>query len=125
MTKDEIIKEWCAELRSGKWEQLIWRLGDANSTKRCCMGVLCELAIRHEVIEQPTKDRRDGHTLIYEGEDKYLPYPVKKWAHLRDIRGGFMDGSLTSMNDSRKSFAEIAAFIESKPPYLFIEEEGV
>ncbi len=128
MNSEEIIKEWCAELRSGTWEQLAAGMGKDGSCERCCLGVLCELAIKHGVIGPPTSQYPRSDFLLYEGKSCTLPYAVRTWARLRTETGEYWDDkrgrySLAAANDNGKTFEEIAIIIESRPDGLF--EEGV
>lgn len=119
MTVDEIVKEWCAELRSGRWEQRRGHLGRSNSNGRCCLGVLCELAVRHGAIAPPASR---GGILIYDGIGTTLPWRVAEWARVPSSEGVYGSTSLMSLNDGGTSFREIADIIESRPDGLF--EEG-
>lgn len=91
---DKILKQkWVDALRSGEFKQLTpggahWKRGD----KHCCLGVLGELLGEHERMKEHSFSRvlRDLSAL----EDWYDP--------------------LIEMNDSGKSFAEIADYIEKR-----------
>lgn len=137
MNKD-IKAQWVAALRSGEYEQgnSVLRTPD---DKFCCLGVLCDLAAKAGVIDEPTfaKDYDDGYRygthvdavseVEYPGDTSYLPETVRKWADVDmnprvDYEG--RTESLASLNDGtesfdgtmdlrRHSFAEIADLIEA------------
>ena len=81
----------------------------------CCLGVLCDLAVKHGVIPEPS--RSDGY-FVYEGEACQLPKAVCNWAGLNSIAGSFREGpgSLVTLNDSGNySFQQIATIIDTTP----------
>jgi hypothetical protein len=81
---------WTAALRSGEYQQGKWSL-NANG-KLCCLGVLCEVAVkagvrvrvRVRVKTTTTYDLRDNEKsfTIYDGEDMVPPPSVREWAGL-------------------------------------------
>lgn len=117
----EVRDEWISDLRSGEIPQ-----GDGALRKgdnRCCLGVLCDQAVRKGVIPPPTISH--GETYEYAGESGLLPPKVAEWAGLdgEDVRINFDGGYdrshegrvgtyLSSANDFGWSFAEIADEIE-------------
>lgn len=111
LTKEQvkIIKEWIAALRSGKYEQGRGKLKDHASGKvcHCCLGVLCELAAEHGTIGPATLL---NDIYFFENHSGNLPNKVRDWAGL-SLKLGFLQ-ELMDMNDSGKSFAVIADFIE-------------
>lgn len=108
-----VIKaQWEADLRSGKYKQGIRYLcaGDLY----CCLGVLCEQAVRFGII---TKDVRDGIT-FYAQSSAILPRAVVKWSGLTKTIPviNYEDGRipLSEMNDfGTFRFPEIAAAIKA------------
>ena len=109
MRKETVRKKWVAALRSGKYEQAKGQLrkGDAY----CCLGVLCELAVKAKIISQ------------YNDEEGVLPLKVKLWVGLRNNEGGYGEGyrTLATRNDSGHwSFKRIATLIEKEPKGLFV-----
>lgn len=48
----EIKAEWIAELRNPEAKQGTGVLRDADGS-RCCLGVLCDIAVKHGVIPEP------------------------------------------------------------------------
>lgn len=105
--KKEIADKWVTALRSGEYEQGIGKLN--KDGKFCCLGVLCELAVKDDVV-LPITDSWDLTT--YDGEAAWLPNSVVNWSGMKDDNGMFGDDSLVHMNDSGKSFEEIAEVIE-------------
>lgn len=113
---DPVIRaRWVAALRSGEYPQGhgALRVGDGNF---CCLGVLCELAVKDGVISPPVET--NGYWQ-YSGESGTLPLPVADWAKV----GGNQvppsgDGlAVAEMNDGNADrapwpFAQIADAIE-------------
>lgn len=98
---EEIKAKWVAALRSGKYQQTSGQLrrNEGESSSFCCLGVLCDVvnpdAWKHESHE-------DGTFLSVSGR-------IARLAGLSHAASSV----LTDWNDSkRKSFEEIAAFIE-------------
>jgi hypothetical protein len=73
-----IRAQWTAALRSGGYLKATGYLRDGD--RRCCLGVLCDLAAKDGILEAV---RRDG-TLFwsYDGRSDYLPESVQDWAGL-------------------------------------------
>lgn len=122
----EIKAEWVADLRSGRYQQ---GRGALNRDGRfCCLGVLCEQAVRKGVIPAPTKKTAGYGTVAYYGEGlnaqaSVLPDVVAEWAGIRtatkiDNTGIYTDESgklrgLYEDNDLLKQpFTAIANSIE-------------
>ncbi len=109
---NKVAKMWVKELRSGKIKQTRNTLG-RESGSRCCLGVLCDLAVKHKVISN------------YDMTARWLPFEVKKWAGLSSDVGKYtskqgMWRHLVEDNDKAKySFSKIADIIESQPEGLF------
>lgn len=133
MTQDEIITEWTAALRSGEYEQghghLCNVIGDYNY--HCCLGVLCELAVKHNIIPEGVVNSC-SHTKSFEGSSASLPTKVREWAGIFDELGSFDNpierptvsctvNALSGLNDSGVSFSEIADIIESRPKGMFVD----
>jgi hypothetical protein len=84
----EVKAKWVAALRSGEFEQNKGALTNADRTKHCCLGVLCELAIGEGIIPGPVnKDKGQGSLFYYgqnydgKGGDAFvLPSAVQVWA---------------------------------------------
>lgn len=118
-----IVKRWVAALRSGKYKQGRGSLHDRDN-KFCCLGVLCDLAVKSRVIETPTIRGPRGYH--YGDEWELLPARVADWVGLRAIDGNFtarngVSTSLITQNDTRhKNFQQIADLIEREPKGLFV-----
>jgi hypothetical protein len=102
-----IKKQWLEALRSGKYQQGKGRLRMKHSgvDRFCCLGVLCDLLEPAGWVLHPNNPEvfLSG---IHEG------YPQDK---VRDKAGIERDQcqTLAAMNDSGKSFEEIAQTIEN------------
>ena len=116
-------RAWVKALRSGKYKQTKGTLAriDGHTGEilgLCCMGVLCELAVKAKVIPAPSVGLAD---LSYDSQNAVLPASVQEWAGLKDETGSIRNlGNLTYQNDSGKSFKQIARIIEQKAAELFV-----
>jgi hypothetical protein len=112
-------QKWVRALRSGKYKQGPEYL--CADGKFCCLGVVCELAIKADVQVKKSETEEDG--VRYNKQACVLPTKVMKWVGLKDDEGRFAEGyeMLTALNDSGKSFKQIARIIESKPKGLFVD----
>jgi hypothetical protein len=115
--KESIAREWVKRLRSGEIQQAKGILG-TNDGARCCLGVLCDLAVRDGVIEKPREYNETTH-LVYAKEAMVLPMKVRDWAGIKSgLNGTFQPGSdlesitLSHLNDSGYNFEHIADIIE-------------
>jgi hypothetical protein len=127
----DVKQMWLKDLRSGEFEQGQGYLRAED--KYCCLGVLCEIAVREGVISPPEKAAY-GDYYRY-GDDLsrdylVLPQAVREWAGLEKagpevpVPPGFpedpcRDGSdvisLTELNDHAEmpySFPQLADLIE-------------
>lgn len=136
----KVMKSWVEALRSGDHTQgyrtlnRIRPLGDpedeySNVIGLCCLGVLCEVAVKAGVI--PAGVNAHG-SMRYgaAGQGSFLPEEVMEWAGLADVnpwvevirvRPGTDDemyaatARLADLNDEeRASFEEIADIIEDQ-----------
>lgn len=121
MPNPEVLAEWADALESGDFSQTGGILRDARGF--CCLGVLCELAVRHGVIQEAVEalDSNDQPLgeFSYDGKDGFLPRAVAEWAFGDPDESNpdmvteddSMD-SASSLNDSHHySFPRIAAAI--------------
>lgn len=133
MPNREVITQWVAALRSGRYKQTTGKLhrtapvewaGNITAPEGfCCLGVLCDLAAKAGVVE------RYEHfgTVSYGGEPNLLPAAVREWAGLPDNphvnhviewpEGDIEDSTdpLSVLNDDHKyTFDKIADAIEAK-----------
>jgi hypothetical protein len=118
--KKEIAMQWVDELP--KYVQARGRLKGFKEGF-CCLGVLCEMAVKAGVIPPPVKDDPD-----WEGEFAYggakeiaiLPIEVRAWAGMQSAGGGFCNQStghtfsLAALNDEGRDFAELACIIKDR-----------
>jgi hypothetical protein len=106
-------KKWLEALRSGKYGQCKKKLQDTYGY--CCLGVACVVA-RSEGVSVVMDD---GYIL---GGSLATQQDVWQWLGLRSGYGVPRFGSgpaLTDLNDSGKSFSEIADIIEAHPEEYF------
>ena len=122
----EIADKWVKELRSGKWTQGYQRLAvknDLGEMSYCCLGVLCEMAVEAGIVTRKKErvnapDEAEVYGYSYGGQFSILPDVVQEWAGMRwpagdvDNQDGSTAFSLASLNDSGKTFEEIADVIE-------------
>lgn len=125
---EEIKAQWTAALRSGEYEQ--GREYLSSDGKFCCLGVLCDLAVRAGIIEQYTT--YTPYTDYGQGDDEILPSEVAAWAGLAGenrqnpvtnpegidgllwSRRGERHPTLAELNDGGTPFAKIAEVIEAQ-----------
>lgn len=137
--KQEIAQLWTDALRSGDYEQATGRLVEVDPANGkaigyCCLGVLCELAIKAGVSVEKSEPRLCSEEsgdefyggISYDGNDATLPGSVMRWADITYNDGSAAkkwgeDGdyayadfpdSLAGLNDNGMSFREIANLIE-------------
>lgn len=97
----QVVIQWISALRSGEYKQGVGRLKNRETNSFCCLGVLCDLAAK----DGGDKWKFDGN---YKGSNHILPYIFKKYLNLK-----FYETSiLIAMNDSGKSFKQIANYIQ-------------
>lgn len=121
----EIKERWVAKLRSGGYTQGTGKLN--SDGKYCCLGVLCEIAVEDGIVikTDAVTDTGTGRYISKVDTSDYevsvLPFAVKNWAGLPDTNpeveffnaDGFPeDMTLAELNDSGKTFEEIANLIE-------------
>jgi hypothetical protein len=88
--KPEIKEKWLAALRSGEYEQvkgyLAVEVGD-NKKNFCCLGVLCDLAIKDglEISVKEVQGTEDEWVYSYHGATVALPNKVREWAGLLEV----------------------------------------
>lgn len=121
-----IQKAWVRALRSGKYKQctrVLTKVGsNGKSRSHCCLGVLCQLALK-KGVKIKTHLQKESHIVVY-GRTEYstLPERIMKWAKVRDKIGSIRNNPipLTGYNDShKKSFKQIADIIEENAAKIF------
>ena len=117
--KQNIMKKWVRALRSGDYKQGQGALATRfphKKTEFCCLGVLCDLAVKDGVdIDINKKDCEHD----YDNETYYLPKSVMDWADLKSYNGLYYSldkgsNTLAALNDEGQSFEKIATTIEKK-----------
>lgn len=131
---DATIKaEWLEWLRSGKLKQGRGALSNASREEFCCLGVLCEVAVKHGIIEYVEGGYRSGVDGEFHYANHYLPKPVVEWAGLDDETAALGNPTvpriedvpdyykkeipvvgLAHLNDGGLSFEQIADVIEAQ-----------
>jgi len=109
--------KWLAELRSGKYLQ-----GDTDLRSKddeyCCLGIACEL------FEVPRNLSQSGERYEYDGHSATAPSEVVAALALYSELGSSQPrdiDSLAGLNDSGKTFEEIADLVEKDPSQYFRE----
>lgn len=132
--KLELRKQWIEALRSGRYKQGSGRLKSQDGY--CCLGVAAEILGEAFV---PSSLVSGGYYLTGESEHEMsvsmLPSRVIKAYGLRSSIGGFLNPigpvdlpshhipSLAAMNDTKKTFTEIADYIDKNPEQVFEDYE--
>lgn len=127
----EIKAQWTAALRSGEYEQGCGLL--RRGSEYCCLGVLCDLAVKAGIIPKPERRSALGDTRYgAEANDLHLPAEVMAWAGVGQdnpkvdadsLPAGItwandLDDngapSLSNLNDGGTPFAVIADIIDQQ-----------
>jgi hypothetical protein len=123
MTENQ--ESWLKALESDEFKQAIGLL--ENKGRFCCLGVACILAGRAGLLLNLVTS---GHSIgeLLGGNLTSQP-GVQEWLGLLDACGlpygkvGMTETVLTKMNDSGKSFKEIAKTIRANPEAYFVNSE--
>jgi len=123
---NENAKKWVEALRGGRYKQgQAYLCADGYY---CCLGVACEVARENGLLLNIFDDEFGVRS--YDSHETRLSSEVCAWLGLRSEIGEFAAPSgsvycsLAALNDYAEwSFSQIADFIESNPPGLFIEEK--
>ena len=120
----EIKAQWVAALRSGEYKQGKSVLHNRETNEYCCLGVLCDLAVKAGVeVKQGEQSVTVGGDYVnpetiqstrFGGRAQSLPAAVIGWAGLVEpdpMPEGVSD-SLACLNDSGDTFDQIADVIE-------------
>ncbi len=110
----EIGLYWASELRSGKYKQgqKVLCSIEGKNVKYCCLGVLMH------IMKVPYKKNEHGNKVYLADGTGYtasLSDSLVKDAEMNDVWGGSKREkfeSLCTMNDTGKSFREIAQYIK-------------
>jgi len=117
--KKKIAEQWVRALRSGRYKQGkdCLREHTPDGLRYCCLGVLCRIS----KLGNFTADDYyyTGVAVKNDESNQYLPEGVQKWAKMYSPEGhtqdeiGTNEESLVDLNDSGKTFREIAKYIET------------
>jgi hypothetical protein len=112
--KQDIAEDWQKRLRSGEFPQGCHTLR-SHDGKYCCLGVLCEMAAEAGIIEPAVLDEVLCVYTYCGHQASVLPIAVMSWAGMQ-TRSGMLSSddesnSLSSLNDTGKTFPEIATVI--------------
>ena len=109
--KKEIADKWVAALRSGEYKQTTGQLANVERTEHCCLGVLCEMAIKDGVdVEVDVRP----HDVYFDENSAGLPDKVQNWAGIFTANGVLNGGiTIAALNDDEQyDFGRIANIIE-------------
>ena len=104
-TREQVLAEWTAALRSGKYKQAKGKLRDGDCF--CCLGVLCDLM---EPAGWEANDETGGRWFGPTEDCDMEEIPLRLEAALD--RPGDTYGSLSTKNDVGATFHEIADLID-------------
>lgn len=131
----DVKDQWVTALESGEYKQATRVLHNEVADSFCCLGVLCDLAVKAGVeIEVKTLDHATidmkydgtlgynvpvrGAATMYGDASTVLPPQVQHWAGLGSDTADFDNGdhfdSLTRVNDDGGSFTDIATIIKER-----------
>lgn len=132
----EVKAKWLEALRSGEYEQGEGYLDvlEADGTRKfCCLGVLCDLAVKDGLEIEFTRTENGGTGFYGNAGERYsesafLPKAVQDWAGVDSegsIPGDGVDitnksgdevteNALIAVNDSGVPFTKIADLIEER-----------
>lgn len=108
-TLRERRERWIKALESGRYRQTRGQLREVNwkTASYCCLGVLCNL-------EKEKGQKWDGSEFLagvpLDGYVNYPPDSILKKLNVSDD----LSNTLADMNDSGKTFKDIAAFLRNK-----------
>lgn len=120
----EIKSKWVAALRSGEYQQTEERLCDGEGGF-CCLGVLSDLHMKATGNGEWSEDyfRHPGYRADGIFKEDVPPRAVLDWAgmgsenpmmKLVDAEGEEYRDTIAELNDSGRTFAEIADLIEAQ-----------
>lgn len=112
--KRDIAEQWAKALESGEYKQGLNYLHSEKDGehKFCCLGVLCELALKAGVKMKTRKVFKTEPATEYNRERFYIPGEVQAWAGMKYGDGVYNDFEcLIKDNDTGTPFPEIAKII--------------
>ena len=119
----EIKTMWVEALRSGQYKQ---GSGHLNlDGKFCCLGVLCDLAVKAGGVVKDVVDNGvdTDNITSYDGQSMVLPQSVMDWAGLTSDNpevvfvesvGAIYEDGIAWFNDNEFSFETLSDFIEEQ-----------
>lgn len=122
----EVKEKWVTALRSGNYKQTSHELKNENGY--CCLGVLCDLAVKEGICQEVFYNNEDDEENIdengyinihsFDNQTESLPKSVQTWAQLDSddpfLYKDYENVSCSLANDNRKlTFHEIADLIEN------------
>lgn len=132
----EVCETWAEALVSGDYEQGVGGLRQRPTDTYCCLGVLCDLAVKAGVIPEPSPGDHEwwyhepgenipalckgegctgGCTVALNSSICFLPRAVVEWAGLDAIDPVLKGRAASCWNDSaRSSFEFIAGLIHEE-----------
>lgn len=124
--KTDVKTKWLDALRSGEYKQGKNVLHDEATDTFCCLGVLCDLAVKEGVVTSEHYEHVNRMVTSYDAEGAFtvLPIKVAEWAGLEDSDdmrravnpkvyvSSEPDGSVAYLNDLGYTFEQIADLIE-------------
>jgi hypothetical protein len=115
--KPDIARTWADALESGEYDQtkrVLCRVDKDGNRSYCCLGVLCELAIKAGVpVERTFAKEYDYDVVRFDQEQGRLPASVCEWADCLD-NPYLGDAQAILLNDDMQaSFSEIAQRIRT------------
>lgn len=127
------VKElWITALRSGDYKQDSTSYKLQSNNGFCCLGVLCDIAVKQGVIPEPKiindNSRLFGIEVPHElnsSNFSYLPDAVMQWSGIKDAMGSIKNSypnvynsrrssELSTLNDGGVSFSVLADIIDKE-----------
>jgi hypothetical protein len=111
MANAVVIEEWVKALESGEYGQTMGVLrrvdGDAGF---CCLGVLCDLAVKHDIIPEPVPDT---------DPDSDYEYPFLRYGASGDQSTGALPSAVIEWAGLPDSDPQVTAAVDSYGPDRF------
>jgi hypothetical protein len=116
----EVAEKWVAALRSGEYTQAREQLRKNNNNNDqlnyCCLGVLCDLAVKEDVTKWKDTEKDNYRPDNFLRNTDVVPNSsVQIWAEMKNVNGTYEPEkpNLWQLNDDHgKTFLEIADIIE-------------
>jgi len=95
----ENMRLFVAALLSGEYEQGRYRLTslEEDVARHCCLGVACEVALKHGVQMQVESD---GYKRTYDRDTLFLPVAVQQWLGVDGANLTVLGHSASNLNDN-------------------------